>query len=172
MQSIVIFGSARSHGNTRSVIDDLIEGKEWISFIDLSALNISEFDYDHKNQDDDFIPLMEKIVQHDRIILVTPVYWYSVSTRMKIFLDRWSDVLKIRKDLGRALKGKRLFIITTFQSSLPKGFEDPFIQLCEYMEILYEGCSFIHIGSTKKELFAPRSELGLATAEWILSKRP
>ena len=35
------------------------------------------------------------------IIFVTPVYWYAMSGRMKVFFDRWTDLLKIDKDTGR-----------------------------------------------------------------------
>ena len=51
-----------------------------------------------------------------------------------------------RKDLGRKLRGKKLFVIASFGTSLPKGFEDPFAQTCEYSGMKYQGCSYIYNG--------------------------
>ncbi|HJK86181.1 MAG TPA: NAD(P)H-dependent oxidoreductase [Candidatus Megaira endosymbiont of Nemacystus decipiens] len=113
---IIIFGSSRSHGNTRKIIDEITRDHS-LPFIDLNDFEITPFDYEHRNKGDDFIPLIEKIVNYDTMIIATPVYWYQMSTQHKIFFDRFSDLLKIRKDLGRKLRGKNLFVISSFQSS-------------------------------------------------------
>ncbi|MFK7967768.1 MAG: flavodoxin family protein [Rickettsiaceae bacterium] len=140
---IIIIGSSRSHGETRKAVD-LIVGSHNIPTIDLKTLNISIYDYEHQNKNDDFIPLMEGIMEHDLIVLATPVYWYTMSATMKIFLDRLTDLFEIRKDLGRKLCGKKLFIISTVgKTSLPQGFEDAFWQTAKYLNMEYEGCSFI-----------------------------
>jgi multimeric flavodoxin WrbA len=150
MTKIIILGSSRSNGNTRKAIDTVI-GNAAIPVVDLLPLNINGYDYEHSNQDDDFIPLMERILKFETIILATPVYWYTMSWLMKIFLDRITDLLKIRKDLGRQLRGKKLFVVASFNDSLPKGFEDTFSQICEYLGMDYLGTSFIYGGDTNKE---------------------
>jgi len=55
-----------------------------MTFVDLNDLNITLFDSQHGNRDDDYLPLMEKSVTFDHIVLATPVYWYTVSAQMKI----------------------------------------------------------------------------------------
>ena len=142
---IIIFGSSRSRGETWKAIQAVIDNKT-IPIIDLNEFAISPFDYDHRNKSDDFIPLMEKVINHDPIILATPVYWYTMSAQMKIFIDRCADLLKIRKDLGRALQGKTLFVIASYGTSLPRGFEDAFDQSCEYMDMKYGGCCYYYTG--------------------------
>ncbi len=144
---IIIFGSSRSDGETSKVLKEIIGKNSTIPVIDLANFNISPYDYEHRNQNDDYIMLMKKIINHDLIILATPVYWYSVSAQMKIFLDRLSDLLAYAKDLGRNLRGKRLFVITSYNSSIPQGFEEPLKQTCDYMGMKYEGCSFICSGT-------------------------
>ena len=144
MSYIVIFGSARSSGSTRKAVDLVFQDKEH-RFIDIRSLKISHFDYANENADDDFYPLMEELVTYDTIVLASPVYWYAVSSYMKTFLDRWSDLLGTRKDLGQKLKKKRLFLITSFATATPlgcAGFEDPIRQTCEYMNIQYGGCFY------------------------------
>ena len=79
--------SSNSKGNTRMVVDALSD-RLASDIIDLGVLQISEFDYEFNNKDDDFHPLMEHIVDnYDLIILATPVYWYTISARLKIFMD-------------------------------------------------------------------------------------
>ena len=101
-----IFGSSRSDGNTRAALDAVLDGHE-SEVIDLSDHEITPYRYDHSNQDDDFIPIAEKMAVADVLIFSTPVYWYAMSAQLKTFVDRFSDLLRIRKDLGRALAGNR-----------------------------------------------------------------
>jgi multimeric flavodoxin WrbA len=144
---IIIFGSSRSNGETSKIIQKIIGKESNIPVIDLSKLDISPYDYQHRNKNDDYIPLIKQITAHDLIILATPIYWYSVSAQMKIFIDRLSDLITYAKELGRGLRGKRLFVISSFNTSIPKGFEDTIKQTCDYMGIKYEGCSFICSGT-------------------------
>lgn len=150
MTPVIIFGSSRSFGNTRKIIDDIL-GLSSIQLFDLNNFDISPFDYEHQNRNDDFIPLIEKLIAYDLWIIATPVYWYNMSTQHKIFFDRFSDLLKIRKDLGRKLRGKKLFVISSFGDSYPKGFEDTFVQICEYLGMEYLGASFIYSGIENEE---------------------
>jgi multimeric flavodoxin WrbA len=86
VKNIVILGSSRIDGNTRNVVDKL---KNHLDFdlIDLSNYNISYYDYEHKNQNDDFLMLVRNIINnYDTFIFATPVYWYSMSGIMKVFL--------------------------------------------------------------------------------------
>ena len=54
-----------------------------------------------------FLPTIKELnSKYDTWIFVTPVYWYSMSGQMKIFLDRITDLLKWHKDEGRKIRGK------------------------------------------------------------------
>ena len=163
---IIIFGSSRNHGNTKKAVDEVI-GDSQIPLINLNDFDIGPFDYEHRNSGDDFIPLMEKITDYDTLIVATPIYWYQMSTQHKIFFDRFSDLLKIRKDLGRKLRGKSLFVIASFQSSYPRGFEDTFEQICEYLSLNYLGSSFIYSG-TERDLFLKNNIYYIKKARSIL----
>lgn len=146
MNQAIIFGSSRSFGNTRKVIDDIL-GSSRIELFDLNNFDIGHFDYEHLNCNDDFIPLIKQLTAYDTWIIATPVYWYNMSTQHKIFFDRFSDLLRIQKDLGRKLRGKKLFVIASFGDSYPKGFEDTFEQICGYLGMKYLGASFIYSGT-------------------------
>jgi putative NADPH-quinone reductase len=151
MGPLFIQGSARSHGETRKAIQEVCPENRDIPIIDLNTFVIAPYDYDYRNQGDDYLPLMKRVVTYNPIILATPVYWYTMSAQMKIFLDRLSDLLDVAKDVGRQLRGKTIYVLASYNTSLPKGFEDPFSQTCEYMGMIYAGCSFIY-GGKKPDL--------------------
>lgn len=150
MSKVIIFGSSRSFGNTRKIVAEILD-YSGIELLDLNKFEISPFDYEHRNRNDDFIPLIESLIGYDTWIIATPVYWYSMSTQHKIFFDRFSDLLDIRKDLAHKLYNKKLFVIASFQSSYPRGFEDTFLQICEYLGMEYLGCCFFYSGTENTE---------------------
>ncbi len=136
---LIIFGSSRSHGDTRKVADAFAK-LTGADLIDLNDYNISYFDYEHRNQHDDFLVVFQKLLQYDQIIFATPVYWYTMSAVMKTFFDRISDVLKIRKDLGRQLRGKRMMVISSSSDNKEyPGFDLPFSRSAEYLGMHYDG---------------------------------
>ena len=143
---IIIFGSSRSDGNTLQAIHSVIKNCP-VPIVDLRDLNISYYDYRYDNAKDDFIPLAETMVRHNPIILATPVYWYTMSALMKTFIDRWSDLLDIRKDIGRRLAYKDLYVIASYGTSMPRNFEEPFSQTCEYLDMRYKGCFYFNSGN-------------------------
>ena len=139
--TIAVFGSSRRHGNTGKLID-WIAAKIDFEIIDLADQDISPYDYEHKNISDDFIPVMERVLQHDNILFVTPVYWYAASAQMKVFIDRTSDFLDLEslKDMGRQLRTKTAYIVCTSISedadaSFLKALQDSF----EYLGMRYGG---------------------------------
>jgi multimeric flavodoxin WrbA len=124
--AIALFASARRHGNTGQLMDR-IAAELGIEVVDLASTRISGYDYEHRNRDDDFEPLMERILGFDQLILASPVYWYSVAPAMKVFLDRISDYLDLPDLLskGRRLRGKSAYIVCTSVYS-----EAPSISAC------------------------------------------
>ncbi len=139
MTTLIIQGSSRSTGNTLRIIR-LLKDQLQADIIDLRLKNISAYDYEHLNCNDDFLPLMRRAVTYDLIILVTPVYWYSMSGLMKNFLDRITDCLKIEKETGRLLRGKSLAAISCgSDSTITPGFFEPFRLSAAYLGMQYLG---------------------------------
>ena len=111
-----------------------------LDLIDLNDYNIHPYDYDHPNLNDDFIPLIEKTLEYDLIIFATPVYWYSTSTQLKKFIDRFSDLVRVRKDLGSTFQGKTLGAIScSSEARVLPYFEGPFMDTANYMKMRYAG---------------------------------
>lgn len=162
---LIIFASSRGDGNTRKALESVQEGRDF-EHVDLSTLEISYFDYEHANQHDDFLSVAEKMQQHEVIILVTPVYWYSMSALMKTFIDRWSDLLTIRKDLGRGLKGKWVYVISSYGTSFPVGFDDPFRLTCNYMEMHFGGS--LHYYSGKDPVLQEQNKRNIRSFQHLI----
>lgn len=142
--TIAVFASARRDGNTGKLID-WIASELSIPVIDLAAKNISPFDYEHKNRDDDFLPLINQLLGYSNIIFVSPVYWYAASAQMKIFIDRTSDLLDIDelKDIGRQLREKTAYVVcTSISSEADPSFLNSFKDTFEYLGMNYGG--YIH----------------------------
>ncbi len=136
---IIILGSSRSHGDTRKLIDRVREEID-ADFIDLNDLQISYYDYEYKNQEDDFLPTMKRVVEYDKIILASPVYWYSMSGVMKTFVDRFSDLIRIHKQVGRQLRGKQLYTISSSSDSTVYAcFLEAFELTAKYLGMDYDG---------------------------------
>ncbi len=139
-KTVIIQGSSKSNGNTKKVINYLNTDNNF-DVIDLKTKNIGSFEYDFSNSEDDFIPLMEDIInKYDTIIFATPVYWYSMSGTLKNFFDRLSDLLHYKKELGRKLRGKNMAMISNSdENDLKDGFEMPFIESANYLSMNYLG---------------------------------
>lgn len=139
-KSIIIFGSARSDGNTRKIIQEVINGYE-VEIIDLNNKNIEFYNYDHQySSDDEFLSIIEQIIDAENVIFATPVYWFTMSGIMKVFLDRFSDLLNVEKELGRKLRGKKLYLISSGSSpEVPDCFKFVFKETAKYLGMKYMG---------------------------------
>lgn len=138
-KTLIIVGSARSDGHSRLVAEQV--AAQWeADLVDLNTLNIHPYTYDKRHADDAMAPLMEKVVQYDRIVLVTPVYWYAMSGILKTFLDRLTDGLRSELGWGRKLAGKELWALSCGSGPEPiEGFFTPFRLTAAYLGMTYGG---------------------------------
>lgn len=139
-KGVIVQGSSNSKGNTNK-ISLLVRESTGFDIIDLHTKNIGEFDYENRNRDDDFMPLINEIVEnYEIIIFTTPVYWYSMSGTMKTFFDRITDCFKFEKETGRKLQGKKMAAISCSESHQEsEGFFIPFRNSAKYFGMNYLG---------------------------------
>jgi len=139
MKSIVIQASARTAGDT-SLIVQSVAHKLGCPVVDLLNIDFSGYDYDQRNQNDEFLPLMRRLVAYDCLVFITPVYWYSMSGLLKNFFDRITDCLKIDKETGRKLRGMHMAALSCSNSpGETEGFFFPFSASAEYLGMHYLG---------------------------------
>ncbi len=138
-KTLLILGSSRSNGNTRKVLDRL-RNLHPCDLIDLNDWEFSYYDYEHKNRDDDFVKIVDQLLSYDILVFASPVYWYSMSAVMKTFFDRISDLLKIRKEKGRQLRGKTMLVISCNGDAEDfPSFATPFQLSADYLGMQYAG---------------------------------
>ncbi|MBP4137392.1 flavodoxin family protein [Flavobacterium geliluteum] len=139
-KKIIILGSSRKNGNTTKIVDE-ISKEHGIEVINLSDFNISYYDYESKNREDDFFPLIKGIIEnYDTLIFATPVYWYNMSGIMKVFFDRFSDLIRIEKETGRKLRGKKIGVISnSHENEIEDSFYIPFKKSADYLGMEYLG---------------------------------
>lgn len=139
--TVAIFGGARRHGNTGSLLDYIAQSRP-IDIVDVADLNLYPYDYHHTNKRDDFASVMAQIVKHKNIILASPIYWYAPSAQLKVFMDRLTDLLELDelKRIGRELRGKTGYMVCTSNSAeVDRSFIDSFIKTFEYLGMKYGG---------------------------------
>ena len=151
MKKVVIVGSSRNDGDTVKLSKQLIEKSKW-DLIDLNDYEFSYFDYNHENINDSYLDLMKGIVQkYETLIFITPVYWYSMSGIMKVFFDRFTDLLTIEKELGRKLRGKKMAVLScSIGENLGEHFWLPFSETAKYLGMEYIGNSHTITGENNE----------------------
>jgi len=139
-KGVIIQASVRSNGNTSKIVN-AIKSQTQFDVIDLNQKQINHFDYEFKNKNDDFNSLFKEIAKnYDIILFATPIYWYTMSGILKVFLDRISDFLFHEKEFGRMLRGKQMGIVSCgSDAEIFEGFEMPFVQSANYLGMDYLG---------------------------------
>jgi len=123
LNTVAFLGSPRKRGNTERLLDAALEGVRAeggdASIFRLSELNI----HPCRNcggcaktgkcvvLDDDMAAIYEKIRSADRIILASPIYFFSVSAQTKIMIDRcqafWSGKYLLKRPLPSGPFGRK-----------------------------------------------------------------
>ena len=157
----IVFGSSRSNGHTMTATEEVMQEIDQALLIDLAHYTISDFDYDHDNENDDFLNIIKSIIEYKTIILATPIYWYTTSAPMKRFIDRITDLLTIHKDLGRALRNKKIAIICSYATHPEgtNGFETTLVNTANYLGMQYIGCYFYYSGDSSEILELNKQKL-------------
>ncbi|NEB73855.1 NAD(P)H-dependent oxidoreductase [Streptomyces sp. SID14478] len=119
---LFVLGSSRPDGNSeilaRAAADQLPAGvgQTWI---DLAEHPLPDFedlrhDTDHvRPEGDDVALLLDATLAATDIVIVSPLYWYSVSASTKRYLDYWSGWLRTPGvDFKATLTGRTLWGVT------------------------------------------------------------
>jgi len=136
LSTIALLSSSRRLGNTGQLIDRIASELN-IEVVDLASQRFSAYDYEHRNRNDDFEPLMKRVLAHDQIIFATPIYWYAVSPAMKVLPDLLSE--------GRRLRGKKAYVVCTSVGSDPSvAFMAAFRDTFDYLGMHLGGVAHVN----------------------------
>jgi multimeric flavodoxin WrbA len=126
MKILGLAGSPRKKGNTDLLLDAFLEGAAEgggeIEKVRLAKLEIHPCIGCEKCSKkgvcrfkDDAVLLYEKVIEADLLVLASPVYFYNVTSQMKLFLDRcqalWARKFVLNQSLGTG-EGRGVLIST------------------------------------------------------------
>lgn len=137
MKMLMVLGSPRKGGNgetlARKIAEAVEQGGSTVEYIRLNDLNIRPCQgcggCDKTGNcviKDDMTPLFQTVDDADRILLVSPVYFYGLSGQSKIFGDRFQSrwarkyLVKERFKEGEGRKG---YLLSTAATKGPKIFD-------------------------------------------------
>jgi len=128
---IALMGSPRKNGNcdilTGRVADGIKSMGGEVEICRLHQMNIKPCDGCDICRDDigtdciiddDMQKLYPKLREADALVIASPIYYFSVTAQVKLFMDRCHS---LGGPQGYALKGKRIGIVLTY------GDPDPFV---------------------------------------------
>jgi hypothetical protein len=145
MNIVAVIGSARRDGDSTRLVDAVLAGRPAQRF-DLASLYVRDYEYDRPVEGDDFLAVAEALANADGVLFATPVYWYAMSGVLKRFFDRLTDLITVRKPLGRRLAGRSVWVAACgTDPALPDGFEVPFRQTAEYFDMIFRGVLYVSI---------------------------
>ena len=131
---LTLYSSARPDGNTFQLVNtfnQLATGE--ICYLD--NLHIEQYDYQFRNQHDDFVSIIDRMLNVDVIILASPVYWYSLTPTFRRFFDRLTDLTELPqlKVKGKMLREKSFYLFaTSVHPKAPESFISPVQKTLEY----------------------------------------
>lgn len=128
---LILNGSPRKKGNTLYLITELVEKlRKKNNSVEILHLN----DYDIKPcqgcywcykeyalqciQKDVMNGLYPKVLDADVIVFASPIYWFTYSAQLKLFVDR---LLALHVEGGHALKNKKFASIFVYGASNAEG---------------------------------------------------
>lgn len=133
-----LYSSSRNEGNSYLAMKYLLEGVNY-KFINLYMSDIDKvIDNRHTinqlNHYDDYDAIVETVRKSETIIFSTPLYWYSMSSSLKLFIDRWSETLRDNKvkDFKKEMSQKR-FIVVIIGGDSPMIKSQPLINQFKYI---------------------------------------
>jgi multimeric flavodoxin WrbA len=138
MNLIAFYGSIRDKGNSETLAD--------IALQDLDVTKVFLRDYHinpistQRHEDDDYQMLIRKQVLADVLLFVTPVYWYGMSSLLKLYIDRWSETLRdpALPDFREKMRAKEVHLITV-------GGDEPYIKAVPMIQQMHFICDFLQM---------------------------
>jgi multimeric flavodoxin WrbA len=174
---LFLVASARREGNTETlarraaaVLPPNVE-QQWIH---LDELPLERFeDIRHHGEQSNQYPepegneqaLLEATLAATDIVFVTPLYWYSLPSSAKLYMDHWSAWLRVPGiDFKKRMAGKKMWAVCVLADEDPKRADlllATLRQSADYMNINWGG-ELIGNGSKPGDVLNDRNAISAA----------
>ena len=179
---VILKGSPREKGNSATLAEQVAAGARaagaQVESFYLHAMDIQACDACGMCQgvagldcivEDDMQRLYPKLWETDAVVYASPVYWFTISAQLKLFMDRCYGMGDETDDPAHhALAGKRIGIVLTYGGDDPydsgainaiRTFQDTFRYIpAEIVGMVYGYAP--GLGGVSEELMAKAYELG------------
>lgn len=147
-----LVGSARANGNAEQLAhhaSQSLNGSAEQLWLNLNELPLPPFQDVRHLEGGNYLPptgnaktLFDATVDCDHLVFVSPVYWYSLPTSLKHYLDYWSEWMRVEGlDFKQRMKGKTLWAISSSAGSEAEA--EPMLQSlrlsANYMQMNWGG---------------------------------
>lgn len=138
---LIISSSPRRGGNSETLCLQFMKGAEEsrhrVEMLNLNDYDIkffakTEYTRGERDDDDDAIRIIRKMVAADVIVLSSPVYFYSMTAQMKALIDR---VYNYEKDL----QNKEFYYIITSTDREKEALDGTIMGFRGFVRCLYNG---------------------------------
>lgn len=141
-KALIINGSHRKESSTNILVNKFkeeISDVYEVSQVDLFNRVIEYYNYDNYYSDeDDFENLKNQIFDADLVVFSSPIYWYSMSARLKTFFDRFGFIM-YTDDKDKLFEKKVILLFTYGAKSYDESFVKPFELTFNYLNMNYIG---------------------------------
>jgi len=151
IKTLGISTSPRTNGNSDLLLREALAGAEsagaQIEYIRLSDLNIGPciecnacYTTGTCQVQDDYQQLLKKMLDADRLIFASPVFFMTVCAQAKMLIDRgqclWAKKYILKKQLIRPQRDRRAMVIVVGGSKSKKQFESIRLTMKYYFDVL------------------------------------
>ncbi len=138
MKILAIYGSSRDNGNNEQLAEIVLNGlnAEKVHLRDYHIQAIVDGRHTEEGfckVEDDYEDIINKVIDHEILLFVTPIYWYGMSGIMKNFIDRWSQILRDSRYTFKETMAKKHAYVIAVGGNQPKIKGLPLIQQFNYI---------------------------------------
>jgi len=118
-----LIASARENGNSEQLAKIAAESftekqeQQWLALRDYPLPSFEDRRHGDKKYQapiGNALTLFDATISCDHLVFVTPVYWYSVATPLKHYLDYWSHWMRVEDGkFKERMASKTLWVIST-----------------------------------------------------------
>ena len=135
-----LLGSSRNDGNSRILADNLLKGTKhrminlYEKKIDKVIDNRHSKENDKDLHQDDYSEVLKNVMDAHTVVFSTPLYWYSMSASLKLFIDRWTESLRDQhRDNFKSVMSKKEYIIIIVGGDNPAVKSRPLVEQFKYI---------------------------------------
>jgi len=151
IKTLGISTSPRTNGNSDLLLHEALAGAEsagaHIEYIRLSDYNIAPciecnacYTTGTCQIQDDYQQLLKKMLDTDRLVFATPIFFMTVCAQAKMLIDRsqclWANKYVLKKQLITPKRDRRAMVIAVGGSKSKKQFESIKLTMKSYFDVL------------------------------------